>query len=628
MSVSSLKSEGYSSFLNNAAVPSTPLCFFIISVILNSYIHITGIYAILFSIVFFLLFVITLLFTLYKFKNYFISLKTIIIFIPIIIAVCCLIMVFFKYKIGNLTEEKDLPDYINNTSLVIDEINLKRYSSDVYFHTTGEKTNAIKGIIYYNGIPDFNKDDIIFIHHKIKKIKNGTGSSFNYYLISRGIHYAAGLAENDITIITKNKLSSHAYLQKALLNKIDLIFKEPSSGVIKALLTGNQNYVNKNILIQYRNSGVLHSLSASGLHVAVFAAIPSFLLIPLLRKNIAMSVSLFTVLLYLYITDIPIPLIRAVIMFGLFYLQSLLFRKRNVFNYLMLTCSIILIFSPWEIFSPGFQLSFAATAGILIFYKQYKYSLRSLPDKISGSIAVTMSAQIMTIPIVLFHMNQLNLSGLAANIVVIPLISLIMGTAVFTIIISFVSINSAIASGYMTDLIFKLSALITNFFSELRLNFFVFDITPLLILLLLLSLVPVINNRKSMKLRFYPVIISTLLCVIYMKKYYQNNEDRYVITDQNSKADIIIENNLHVLKLDLKEGVDIEKIVSGIKSKNYDIRIIELSSISNSNLLVSGKILNDYIIDEYRFPLIPDPDIIFRKLIFQLEKDNIIIKFR
>jgi len=541
--------------------------------------------------------------------------------------VCSAISFFLNNKITNLTSERNLPEYLENISVNIDDISFKRYSSEIYFHAANETNQQLKGIIYYQGENIFNKDDTLFLHKKIYKITADGKTGFNNYLISRGIHFTSGLNEDDITILQKKSFSRIADLQNSLLKRIDLLFNPPTAGVIKALLTGNQSYIEKRIILHYRDSGVLHVLSASGLHVAIFAAIPAFLLIPFFRRNIALFISLLTVIFYLLITDMPVSLLRAVIMFAFFYFQLILFRKRNVFNYLMLTCSIILCISPWEIFSPGFQLSFAATAGILIFYKPYRKSLIRFPGIIADTTAVTLSAQIITLPIILFHMNQLNTAGMAANIIIIPLITLIMGISMSAIFISFFSITPALFFGNLTNILLNLSLHITDFFSDLKLNFYVYNITPSLFILILISLLPLINHRKIRNLKFYPVIISLLLCTLYLKKNYQFNDTDYNVICGNSIAEIRLENKRQILRLDLAEETDSEKIISGIKIKNPDIKIIELANCSNSTLLVSKKIMNDYIIDEYRFSGIPDLNNTFKKIIFQLEKDNIIVKF-
>ena len=642
MSDSSTKSEGYSRLLQNAAVPSTPFFCYIVLIILISYSNITGLYGLIFTSAAAVLLVLTLTLTAFRYRNYFNNRITVISHVLFLLTVSAIICVYLTGQIKELTSDKNLPDFISNVSVKIDKVKYKRYSSELHFSTQSDTGNKIQGIIYFQGDRNPGRGDSIFIHKKIHRVKLLSNNNFSSYLISRGIHYTSGASDNDITFLHKETIPSDTVssdavssdtiltgtaMQNNLLIRIDSIFRQPAAGVIKALLTGNQNYVDKNVILSYRNSGVLHTLAASGMHVGIFAAIPAFLLLPFFRKNIALLGSFLSVLLYLYITDLPVSLIRAVIMFGFFYLQSILFRNRNVFNYLMLTGSIILIISPWEIFSPGFQLSFGATAGIIMFYRQYLKSLKNLPSFISGTIAVTLSAQVFTIPVIIFHMNQLNTAGIVSNILIIPLISIIMGASLFSILISFISIPAALLTGLIPEYTFRLSFLITGFISDLKLNFFVYNISLPLFLLMLISLSPLLSYQKLQKMKFYPVLLSIILCTLYMKKNYSSNGKEFQIKAGDSTAEIKTEEKKQIIKIDLDESADTEKIISEIKIKNPDIKIIELTKNSNSGLLLSRKILNDYAIEEYRFSDLPHINPMFKKMIYQLEKDNVVVKF-
>jgi competence protein ComEC len=596
-------------------------------VILLSYSRITGLYGLIFTVLTAALLVLSLALTAFRYKNYFNSRMAILSHIIFLLAVSSILYFYLTGRISDLISDKNLPEFISNVPVKIDKVKYKRYSSELYFSTQTDTHHILKGILYFQGDMIPGRGDSIFIHKKIYKVKLESKNTFSSHLVSRGIHYTSGISDNDITLLEKSNASTGSALQSKLLAGIDSIFTQPASGVIKALFTGNQNYINKNVIINYRNSGVLHSLAASGMHVGIFAAIPAFLLIPFFRKNIAMLGSFIFVLFYLYITDLPVSLIRAVIMFGFFYFQSILFRKRNIFNYLMLTCSTILIISPWEIFSPGFQLSFGATAGIILFYKKYLESLNRIPSFLAGTIAVTLSAQIFTIPMIIFHMNQLNTAGIVSNILIIPLITIIMGTSLFSILLSFISMPAAVLSGFLPDYIFKLSLIITGFISDLKLNFYIYSITPALFFLLMTGLIPLINHRRILKLKFYPVLISVILCTLYMKKNYSSSGKNYMINAGRSTAQISTENEKQILKLKLEECADTDKMISEIKIKNPDIKIIELEKNSSTGLLLSKLILNEYTIEEYRFTETPDISPMFKKIIHQLEQDNVTVKF-
>jgi len=146
-------------------------------------------------------------------------------------------------------------------------------------------------------------------------------------------------------------------------------------------------------------------------------------------------------------------------------------------------------------------------------------------------------------------------------------------------------------------------------------------------MLILISIIPLVNVKKILKLKFYPVLLSIIFCSIYLKQNYQLNKTGYNVTAGNSSAQIKLENERQVLRLDVKDGNDTEIIISGIRIKNPDIKIIELADNCSTNLSASKKIMNDYVIEEYRFAGIPDLNNIFKKIIFQLENENVIVKF-
>jgi len=619
------KSEGYSSFKQYIAVPSTPVCFYTMFITLKSYSGITGFYGYIFALLFFILFIITLILTLYRYRKIINNKKRILSVSIITVVIIFSITFFLNRKIKDLITDIDLDQQLENIAVIIDDVTYKRYSSEIYFHA--EDNSRIKGIIYYQGDTVFNNGDSIFLHKKINKILTDNKNYFETYLISYGIHYSSGITDSDITILAQGKPTLLKHLQNTILEKISNIFKEPAAGVIKALLSGNQNYIEKKIILQYRDSGVLHSLAASGLHVGIFASIAAFLTLPFLRKNSAMLISLLFVISYLLITDIPISLLRAVIMFGLYYLQLFFFRKRNVFNYLMLTCSIVLFIYPWEIFTPGFQLSFGATASIILFYNRYRKSFNDLPKFLADATAVTLSAQITALPIILFHMNQINTVGIIGNIIVIPLITLIMWTSLFAVFISVFSIYLAVLLGYVTSFLFQITLLVTKFLSELRLNFYVYDVTTLLIMIMLISLIPLIHHKKFVRLKFYPIVISTLLSIAYLKINNQPADTYYLITDNNSRAEIKSTGKTHTVKLDLVEGVDSEKLITEIKKKNLAITSVELTKNNSANLIILRRLASDYPVSEVKFDEIQSINTIFKSTILRLEKDKVNIKF-
>jgi competence protein ComEC len=247
---------------------------------------------------------------------------------------------------------------------------------------------------------------------------------------------------------------------------------------------------------------------------------------------------------------------------------------------------------------------------------------------IADTTAVTLSAQMITLPIILFHMNQINTAGLISNIIIIPVITIIMGISLFGICISFVSTTAAAFSGCITDFIFKLSLIFIEYICNMELNFFVYNVSIVLLLIILTGFIPLINIKPVQKMKFYPVIISIILCTFYLKKYNYFTAGNFILYAGNSRAEVKIEDKKQILKLSLSEGADVDNFITSIKMRNPDIKIIELENTTKFSIAASKKLMNDYIIDEFRIETIPDLNTPFKKMIFQLEKDNVIINFK
>lgn len=622
---SSSRLDGYKKFLSAASVPSTPACFFTASVVLFSYYSVSGFFGRIFALIFLLMFIISAVFVIHRYRKILSGNKFKSAAAVLILLVCSALSYFINSRIKTLICDNDLPEYIDNIEVQIEDTLRKRYSTEIFFELITGRVRRCGGTVYHYGDKSLNAGDRIFIHKRLYKTKMHNGG-FASTLAARGIHYTASLTDNDITVIKKSPVPYRGYLQKTLLDRIDKLFVGPSSGVVKALFTGNQNYIEKSIIINYRNSGVLHTLSASGLHVAIFASIPAFFLLPFFRRNTAATVSFITVLLYLYITDTPVSLLRAVIMYGFFFVQTLIFRKSNGFNYLMLTCIVILIISPWEIFNPGFQLSFAATAGILIFYRQFRKSLSPLPSFISDSTAVSLSAQVFSIPIILISMNQINTAGLVTNIIIIPMITVVMGLSLVAVIISPISMNLGVLAAKLTTVILKFSFVFTDYISGLKFNFYIYGIDPALVILILAGFIPLLNLKAAVRMKYYPVVISAILCTVYLKyiNNYRIEESGYKIKENHAALDSV--NNRHILRLNLKDSIEIQSVITDIKRLNPDIQAIELADSSYNNILVSRILMNDFIIDEVRFNGIPEINSQLGRFASQLEKDNIVLK--
>ena len=240
-----------------------------------------------------------------------------------------------------------------------------------------------------------------------------------------------------------------------------------------------------------------------GGYVGVVAAIPLFVLglFRLNRKCIYIATAI-VIALYLYITDMPVSLIRASIMFMIYALHRIADREVNIINALFISAIIILAMFPNEIYSLGFQLSFGATLGILLFHRLYRRAFSYLPSRVSDSLALTISAQAPVIPVLLVQVGEINLSGVISNIIIVPAMSLLLVVSLAANGLFIVTAH-AVHIGKLADTIFAVNKYVIGYISGLNCHYNVAFVHPALFVafgLLILPLFPWFSRRKIISL--------------------------------------------------------------------------------------------------------------------------------
>jgi competence protein ComEC len=150
--------------------------------------------------------------------------------------------------------------------------------------------------------------------------------------------------------------------------------------------------------------------------------------------------------IFVAITGAPASVFRASIMAAILLISQMSNRSYNNFNTLALAAFILLIINPNELLNPGFQLSFSAVFSILYFYpifSNYINKIEKMPSvlrKLLLFFAVSFSAQLGTLPFTLTYFHKLSVIALLANLLVIPLIGIIVSTAISSLSLSLISI--------------------------------------------------------------------------------------------------------------------------------------------------------------------------------------------
>ena len=261
-------------------------------------------------------------------------------------------------------------------------------------------------------------------------------TDFNYgaYLNTQGMVARAQLWHDNIWPLSKNDDLPVAKWPKVWQHRLLVFFmKHPWSlsarQMLPPLLFGFKGTLQSDLRNAFAKSGTLHLLAVSGLHVGLIYTLLQFVFKRLLRfRKLAVLFVMGGIWLYAGITGFSVSVFRSAIMFSLVALVQN--GPPKLKGSALMTAAVVLLFSkPSWLTDPGFQLSFSAVWGILFLSQPLKapfpFKNRFLRWLAEGT-AVSVAAQLATLPFVLYHFKQFPVYFLPANLVVIPLISLLM----------------------------------------------------------------------------------------------------------------------------------------------------------------------------------------------------------
>ena len=216
--------------------------------------------------------------------------------------------------------------------------------------------------------------------------------------------------------------------RKRLSRKLDFYMGEEEAGVAKALILGYKDDLSPDTIDAFKNTGSMHVLAVSGLHLGIlFVFVGSLFRMKLLSRIpvfLQFAVIVGALWFYVFLSGMSISVLRAAIMFSVIQLGVLLNRKGNVINSLFLSAFVVLLLFPKELFQVGFQLSYLAVLGIVLLHK-YIDNWMEFPDKtfnyLWSIVAVSISAQLSIGILSMYYFHSFPLLFPASNIVVIVL---------------------------------------------------------------------------------------------------------------------------------------------------------------------------------------------------------------
>lgn len=276
---------------------------------------------------------------------------------------------------------------------------------------------------------------------------------FDYkgYLARKAIHFRQFIGEK-FEIIDSSEVNSSAYWLENFRRKLVGIIEEKvpnpeSQQIAAALLLGQKENLDKEIKNAYAETGTMHILAVSGLHVGIIYAILLFPLRGIRLKSNHKKVYLLAVILLIWIyavlTGFSPSVVRAATMFSLFTFGQLRERKPASFNILAFSAMLMVVVDPGVIFEVGFQLSYFAVAGILLLQPlilRFWIPPNQILEYFWQLTTVSIAAQLATFPLSIFYFHIFPTYFLIANLIIIPLSFLVMQVGIPFLALSWVPI--------------------------------------------------------------------------------------------------------------------------------------------------------------------------------------------
>ena len=236
-------------------------------------------------------------------------------------------------------------------------------------------------------------------------------------------------------------------IKERVASVYDQTFEPKAASVLSAMVLGDKRGLDRDTRNMYQLNGIAHILAISGLHIAILG----MTLFEWLRKRtgsyrISGCVAMIVVVFYGIMTGLSGSTSRAVIMMGLVMIGKAKGRSADLLTSAGIASIGMAVWNPYVIRDAGFQLSFAAVAGLAVIHPVYVQTFGK-KGKLRQAFGVSLSSSLATLPICVFYYYQFPLYGILLNLLVVPLVSCLLMSALVTAGCGIISIKAAELAG-------------------------------------------------------------------------------------------------------------------------------------------------------------------------------------
>lgn len=445
---------------------------------------------------------------------------------------------------------------------VVEKANSFKAEAEVLAVIAGDTAYSSSGkmLIY------FSKSDTVaalaygqqlLIKQHLQPIKSaGNPGSFNYkrYAGFQQIHYTVYLKPENFILKGKpggNAFYKFIYAARAYILKTIETYvgaDKDITAIAEAMLIGYKENLDRDLLQAYSNTGVVHIIAISGLHLGLIYVMLVFIFdrLPLLKKSILIKTLLLIACLWLFaiLTGASASVLRSAVMFTCVAIGKNFFKQSSVYNSLAASAVILLVYNPYLLWDVGFQLSYLAVLGIIwlqpFIYRWFYFKYKAV-RYVWAMVSVTLAAQIAAFPICMFYFHQFPNMFLFTNLFTVPLAEVLLISEIVLIAFSW---NAMLAGflGKWVGFIISIMNGIVNFFSNFSFsvtdNIYASKLSTFLLYAFIISFCCWLIY-KNKKWRTAGLLFAVLFVGFYVLAYFQLQKQEKLIVYNVSKYSAI-----------------------------------------------------------------------------------------
>ena len=427
--------------------------------------------------------------------------------------------------------------------------------------------------------PDLSRGDTLLFYSAINQPYSNTdlmGFDYARYLLHRQISGTGVVFRNRWLLKGKSSAFNLKNYSLQIRNRIAQIYHDMGFGpdeeaVVKALTIGDKSDLTSELKAMYTVSGTSHILALSGMHIGILAGILFFILYPFTYLKNGRSARLILVALLLwgfaFITGLSPSVVRAVGMFSLFAIASIVIDERYATTHaLTLTAFLMLVYNPYYLFDISFQLSFVAVFSILFFYPAVNGLLvpsNKILKYVWNVLSLSLVAQMGTLPIVLYNFGSFPTYFLVSNLIVAPLATVILVLSLLVLaLLPFPFLQTTIAGvlNFFTVCLNETMSVIQNFNGAQVTSLYLTGLQSLLLAISLFALYILFEKRSAR--RYVGLLITvTLFLVSCIYSHYTDNGSYLYF----NRSEIYRKQGHRVSKLSTDKGlVQVDSLFVGV----------------------------------------------------------------